>query len=58
MLIYAGSMSAVYSHNELKKVHIPKLEQQPAPEISPPLSASQPPPLLEPAVEPVQPLVS
>ena len=64
MLIYAGSMSAVYTHNKLKKVHeplnaglqhSPKLEQPQAPEISPPVSVLQPPPsLLPPGIEPVQ----
>ena len=62
MLIYAGSMSAVYSHNKLKKVHEPKLEQQPLQSPPPPLlqpdslsaslSASQSPQFL--GIEPVQ----
>ena len=66
MLIYAGSMSAVYTHNKMKKVHEPKLEQPQAPQLplhSDPLQPLQPPPPLlppsgvwdgVPKIEPVQ----
>ena len=57
MLIYAGSMSAVYTHNKMKKVHEPpKLEQPSAPSQSLP----EPPPALQstPGIEPVQSMVN
>ena len=47
MLIYAGSMSAVYTHNKMKKVHEPK-----QPQVAPP-----PLPMVDngaPKLEPIQ----